>query len=302
MDTAAQKPSEKPSSSNNTDGDHDSGVDETTQRKDGPTTNGDLGSPSKSPSKIPAPKRLSMPSPTKSTKASPKTPEAPPTADKKKVPMNKIQVGAAPSPNLKTVKSKIGSLQNTTHKPGGGNIKIENRKLDWRAEPRIAAKNDAYQPGGGDKKIQQVKLQWNAKSKIGSLENATHKPGGGEKKIENVKLDFKDKAKPKVGSKDNIKHTPGGGNIKTPSQDGSAEANSGDIEDHKLDVKAQSKIGSLDNVKHRPGGGDKKIFDDKDYLRQMSGTTSKAGSEGIPSGTQSPMHMSQSQVSVTDSC
>lgn len=51
-------------------------------------------------------------------------------------------------------------------------------------------------------------------------------------------------------------------------------------------MKAQSKIGSLENVKHRPGGGDKKIFDDKDYLRQMSGCTSKAGSEGIPSGSQ----------------
>jgi len=276
----------KPTSSNNTDGDHDSGVDESTQRKEGPTTNGDLSSPNKSPSKIPAPKKLSMPSPTKSTKASPKTPEAPPTADKKKVPMNKIQVGAAPSPNLKTVKSKIGSLQNATHKPGGGNIKIESRKLDWRAEPRIAAKNDQYQPGGGDKKISSVKLQWNAKSKIGSLENATHKPGGGEKKIENVKLDFKDKAKSKVGSKDNIKHTAGGGNVK--------------IEEHKLEIKAESKIGSLENVKHRPGGGEKKIFDDKDYLRQMSGCTSKAGSEGVPSGTQSPMHMSQSVTSVTD--
>lgn len=57
----------------------------------------------------------------------------------------------------------------------------------------------------------------------------------------------------------------------------------------------QSKIGSLDNVKHKPGGGDKKIFDDKEYLKQMSGMTSKAGSEGIPSGTQvtssqSPKH------------
>lgn len=69
------------------------------------------------------------------------------------VPMNKVQVGSAPSPNLKTVKSKIGSLQNSTHKPGGGNVKIENRKLDWKAQPRIAAKNDTYQPGGGDKKV-----------------------------------------------------------------------------------------------------------------------------------------------------
>lgn len=43
------------------------------------------------------------------------------------------------------------------------------------------------------------------------------------------------------------------------------------IETKKLDIKAKSKIGSLDNVKHKPGGGDRKIFDDKDYLRQKSG-------------------------------
>lgn len=32
--------------------------------------------------------------------------------------MNKIEVGNAPSPNLKKVQSKIGSLENATHKPG----------------------------------------------------------------------------------------------------------------------------------------------------------------------------------------
>lgn len=37
----------------------------------------------------------------------------------------------------------------------------------------------------------------------------------------------------------------------------------------KIEIKAQSKIGSLDNVKHRPGGGDKKIFDDKEYLKNV---------------------------------
>jgi hypothetical protein len=25
----------------------------------------------------------------------------------------------------------------------------------------------------------------------------------------------------------------------------------------------------MDNVKHKPGGGDKKIFDDKEYLKQI---------------------------------
>ncbi|CAD1469754.1 unnamed protein product, partial [Heterotrigona itama] len=43
------------------------------------------------------------------------------------------------------------------------------------------------------------------------------------------------------------------------------------IQTQKVDIKAESKIGSLDNMKHKPGGGDKKIFNDKDYLRQ-SGT------------------------------
>lgn len=67
--------------------------------------------------------------------------------------MNKIQVGYTPSPNLKQVKSKIGSLDNATHKPGGGNIKIESRKIEVKAAPRIEAKNERYVPKGGDKKV-----------------------------------------------------------------------------------------------------------------------------------------------------
>ncbi|CRK87022.1 CLUMA_CG000874, isoform B [Clunio marinus] len=137
----------------------------------------------------------------------------------------------------------------------GGNVKIESKKLEIKAAPRIEAKNDAYVPRGGDKKILSQKLQWNAKSKIGSLENASHKPGGGDKRILEVKTDFKEKAKPKVGSKDNMTYQPGGGDVKIISQ--------------KLEVKGESKIGSLDNVKHRPGGGDKKIFDDKEYLKNV---------------------------------
>ncbi|XP_076383244.1 microtubule-associated protein tau isoform X3 [Megalopta genalis] len=240
------------------------GIDDSPQSNSIPATNGVEDSPTKkSPSRVKdADKRSTagspVKSPNKSIKSLPRTPETPSSTaglEKKKVPMNKVQVGAAPSPNLKTVRSKIGSLENTSYKPGGGKVKIENRKLDFsKAQPKIAAKNEKYTPSGGDKKISQVKLQWNAKSKIGSLDNATYKPGGGDKKIETVKLDFKDKAKPKVGSKDNAKHTPGGGNIK--------------IQTVKVDIKAESKIGSLDNVKHRPGGGDKKIFNDRDYLRQ----------------------------------
>lgn len=67
--------------------------------------------------------------------------------------MNKVQVGGAPSPNLKQIKSKIGSLENATHKPGGGNVKIESKRVDIRAAPRIEAKNDMYVSKGGDKKV-----------------------------------------------------------------------------------------------------------------------------------------------------
>lgn len=72
--------------------------------------------------------------------------------------MNKVQVGAAPSPNLKTVRS-IGSLDNASYKPGGGKVKIENRKLDFsKAQPKIAAKNEKYTPSGGDKKVRFYRL------------------------------------------------------------------------------------------------------------------------------------------------
>ncbi|XP_026318520.1 microtubule-associated protein tau isoform X2 [Hyposmocoma kahamanoa] len=205
--------------SRNKDGDNDSGVDESTQGND---LNGSPGSPNKKiPSKLPTKEKSSNSlrqnlSRSSSKSAAAKTPDTPPPAEKKKVPMNKIQVGNAPSPNIKAVKSKIGSLENATYKPGGGKVKIENKKIEFgNVTPRIAAKNNTYVPGGGSKKILSTKLEWNAKSKIGSLENATYKPGGGDKKIETVKLDFKDKAKPKVASTANITHKAGGGNVKS---------------------------------------------------------------------------------------
>ncbi|XP_015591386.1 microtubule-associated protein tau isoform X2 [Cephus cinctus] len=269
---------------------HHSRAEENTARTNGTSTNGIAGSPTKkSPSKSKdTGKRSTAASPTKSpsksAKSLPKTPDTAASAvpTEKKIPMNKVQVGAAPSPNLKTVRSKIGSLENASYKPGGGKVKIENRKLDFsKAQPKIAAKNEKYTPSGGDKKITQVKLQWNAKPKVGSLDNATYKPGGGDKKIETVKLDFKDKAKPKVGSKDNAKHVPGGGSVKsTTTPPKTPQDINEDIETQKIDIKAESKVGSLDNVKHKPGGGDKKIFNDKDYLRQTGSNVDSLSSSG----------------------
>lgn len=260
-----------PGINHNTDVDADSGVDESTQGKE----SGEI-SPRKSHSRIPKktppasplkrsrqmadgrprmPRSKSVPKPAFSTFSTP-----PSTSDSiKKVPMNKIVVGHAPSPNLKKVQSRVGSLANTTHKAGGGKVKIESRKLDWKATPKTVVVNEKYVPGGGDKKaIESKKLVWNAQSKVGSLNNTNHKAGGGDKKIESQKLDWKTTSK--VGSTKNMTHKPGGGNVK--------------IYDAKLKIEVGSKIGSLQNVKHRPGGGDKKIFDDKDYIRQISDTQS----------------------------
>jgi hypothetical protein len=67
--------------------------------------------------------------------------------------MNKVQVGFAPSPNLKAVHSKIGSLANANYKPGGGHVKIESKKIQIEAKPRIGARNENYTPSGGDVKV-----------------------------------------------------------------------------------------------------------------------------------------------------
>lgn len=69
------------------------------------------------------------------------------------VSMNKIKVGNAAPPNLREIRSKIGSLSNAAHKPGGGNVKIESKKLEFNVQSRIAAKNETYTPGGGEKKV-----------------------------------------------------------------------------------------------------------------------------------------------------
>lgn len=69
------------------------------------------------------------------------------------LPINKVQVGFAPSPNLKAVQPKVGSLANASYKPSGGNVKIESRKIHIDAKPRVGARNDSYTPSGGDVKV-----------------------------------------------------------------------------------------------------------------------------------------------------
>ncbi|XP_069471975.1 microtubule-associated protein 2 isoform X9 [Ambystoma mexicanum] len=112
------------------------------------------------------------------------------TPPKSPATLKQIRVLNQPLPDLKNVKSKIGSIENIKYQPKGGQIHIVTKKIDLS----------------------------HITSKCGSLKNIRHRPGGGRVKIESVKLDFKEKAQAKIGSLDNAHHTPGGGNIKIDSQ------------------------------------------------------------------------------------
>ncbi|XP_075562629.1 microtubule-associated protein 4 [Pelecanus crispus] len=161
------------------------------------------------------------------------------------------------APDLKNVRSKIGSTDNIKHQPGGGKGKIEKkpesaaaaRKSEPSAVSKMATTKTTVSKEGAPKqpngKVQIVSKKANyshVQSKCGSKDNIKHVPGGGNVQIQNKKVDLS-KVSSKCGSKANIKHKPGGGDVK--------------IENQKLNFKekAQAKVGSLDNVGHLPAGG-----------------------------------------------
>ncbi|XP_054864170.1 microtubule-associated protein 2-like isoform X7 [Amphiprion ocellaris] len=127
-----------------------------------------------------------------------------------------LKVLNQPLPDLKNVKSKIGSTSNLKHQPKGGQVMIPSVKLDFSHVQSKCGSLDKIQhtAGGGNIQIQTKKIDLShITSKCGSMSNIRHRPGGGNVRIDNVKLDFKEKAQAKVGSLDNTTHTPGGGNV-----------------------------------------------------------------------------------------
>ncbi|CAH2302841.1 microtubule-associated tau isoform X8 [Pelobates cultripes] len=106
----------------------------------------------------------------------------------------------APMPDLKNVRSKIGSTENIRHQPGGGKIQITHKPVDLK---HVTSKcgsmsNIHHKPGGGNVEVKSEKLDFKVQSKIGSFDNVTHTPGGGNKKIESHKLSFRENAKAKT--------------------------------------------------------------------------------------------------------
>ena len=51
-------------------------------------------------------------------------------------------------------------MANASHRAGGGDVRIENRKLDWKREGRTDALNSSYKPGGGDKRVIILHNMW----------------------------------------------------------------------------------------------------------------------------------------------
>ncbi|XP_063315469.1 microtubule-associated protein tau-like isoform X5 [Pelobates fuscus] len=107
---------------------------------------------------------------------------------------------AVPMPDLKNVRSKIGSTENIRHQPGGGKIQITHKPVDLK---HVTSKcgsmsNIHHKPGGGNVEVKSEKLDFKVQSKIGSFDNVTHTPGGGNKKIESHKLSFRENAKAKT--------------------------------------------------------------------------------------------------------
>uniref|UniRef100_A0A8C1CQF5 Microtubule-associated protein n=1 Tax=Cyprinus carpio carpio TaxID=630221 RepID=A0A8C1CQF5_CYPCA len=184
---------------------------------------------------------------------------------------------AAPLPDLKNVRSKIGSTDNLKHQPGGGRVQILDQKVDFsNVQSKCGSKaNLKYVPGGGNVKILDQKVDFsNVQSKCGSKDNLKHVPGGGSVQILDQKLDLSS-VQSRCGSKDNIKHLPGGGKVqilhkkidlsnvqaKCGSKDNLHHKPGGgniEIRSEKLEFKAQSKVGSMDNIKHTPGGGSRR--------------------------------------------
>eukprot|EP00063_Salmo_salar_P071061 XP_014045896.1 PREDICTED: microtubule-associated protein 4-like isoform X3 [Salmo salar] len=133
-----------------------------------PATNGEQ--PRRRITKPPVPKQTAM-------ERKPPVPRAPRTPR----PIN------TPLPDLKNVRSKIGSTDNMKYQPTSGKVQIQHKKVDLSK----------------------------VTSKCGSKDNIKHKPGGGDVKIEaKANGNGNGNGKPKVGSMDNIVLEAGDGQIK----------------------------------------------------------------------------------------
>ncbi|XP_030012060.1 microtubule-associated protein tau-like isoform X1 [Sphaeramia orbicularis] len=209
-----------------------------------------------------------------------------------------LKVLNQPLPDLKNVKSKIGSTSNLKHQPKGGQVQILSEKLDFsHVQSKCGSKDNLkHTPKGGNVMIPSVKLDFShVQAKCGSLDKLQHTAGGGNVQIQSKKIDLSHVTS-KCGSMSNIHHRPGGGNVR--------------IENVKLDFKdkAQSKVGSLDNASHMPGGGNVMIESHKLMFRETAKARVDHGAEiivthspGLETGGTSPRLSSAGSINLLES-
>ncbi|XP_018420964.1 PREDICTED: microtubule-associated protein 2 isoform X1 [Nanorana parkeri] len=165
------------------------------------------------------------------------------TPPKSPATLKQLRLMNQPLPDLKNIRSKIGSTDNIRYQPKVGQVKILSEKTDYSdVQSRCGSKdNVSHSAGGGQIHIVSKKIDLShVTSKCGSLRNIRHRPGGGHVKIESVKLDFKEKAQSKIGSLENAHHMPGGGNIKIDSQKLHFREQAKAKVDHGADIVSQS--------------------------------------------------------------
>ncbi|XP_035984016.1 microtubule-associated protein 2 isoform X16 [Fundulus heteroclitus] len=206
-----------------------------------------------------------------------------------------LKVINQPLPDLKNVKSKVGSTANLKHQPKGGQVHILSEKLDFtHVQAKCGSKDNLkHSPKGGNVMIPSVKLDFShVQSKCGSLDKVHHTAGGGNIHIQTKKIDLSH-VTAKCGSMSNIHHRPGGGHVR--------------IENVKLDFKdkAHAKVGSLDNASHMPGGGNIMIESHKLSFRETAKARVDHGAEiivthspGVETGGTSPRLSSAGSINM----
>ncbi|KAJ7322750.1 hypothetical protein JRQ81_019037 [Phrynocephalus forsythii] len=196
------------------------------------------------------------------TAADAKKTSAPKTAPKTcPVPKPSRPPTSVSAPDLKNVRSKIGSTDNIKYQPGGGKAKVERK---------------AESAGAARKPELNAVVSKTATTKTAVTKEGSQKQANGKVQIVSKKANYSH-VQSKCGSKDNIKHVPGGGNVpnapkpasgnhcqpSTAPRPGQGSSNV-QILNKKIDLsKVSSKCGSKANIKHKPGGGDVKIENQK---------------------------------------
>ncbi|KAM6892998.1 uncharacterized protein PEZ65_023051 isoform 1-T2 [Lycodopsis pacificus] len=208
-----------------------------------------------------------------------------------------LKVLNQPLPDLKNVKSKIGSTSNLKHQPKGGQVQISHETLDFsHVQSKCRSKDNLkHSPKGGNVMIPSVKLDFShVQAKCGSLDKLQHAAGGGNIQIQTKKIDLSH-ITAKCGSMSNIRHRPGGGHVR--------------IENVKLDFKdkAAAKVGSLGNSSHTPGGGNIMIESHKLSFRESAKARVDHGAEivithtpGVETGGTSPRMSSSGSINILD--